>query len=53
MGVGLVLGVTRFGLLFTGMDPGAPAGLSSLILQVQAAFTALFAFAACADGRAG
>ncbi|UYQ62212.1 EamA family transporter [Streptomyces peucetius] len=45
VGVGLVLGVAKFGLLFTGMDQGAPAGLSSLILQVQAVFTALFAFA--------
>ncbi|WP_256104827.1 EamA family transporter [Streptomyces sp. ODS05-4] len=43
IGVGLALGVAKFGLLFTGMDRGAPAGLSSLILQVQAVFTALFA----------
>lgn len=41
--VGLVLGVAKFGLLFTGMDLGMPAGLSSLVLQVQAVFTALFA----------
>ncbi|GGT28419.1 membrane protein [Streptomyces purpureus] len=46
VGVGLVLGVAKFGLLFTGMDRGAPAGLSSLVLQVQAVFTALFAFVA-------
>ncbi|MFF4171054.1 EamA family transporter [Streptomyces sp. NPDC001744] len=45
VGVGLALGVAKFGLLFTGMDLGAPAGLSSLVLQVQAVFTALFAFA--------
>ncbi|MFD5105889.1 EamA family transporter [Streptomyces cinereoruber] len=45
VGVGLVLGVAKFGLLFIGMDLGAPAGLSSLVLQVQAVFTALFAFA--------
>ncbi|MEU3604244.1 EamA family transporter [Streptomyces sp. NPDC035033] len=43
--VGLALGVAKFGLLFTGMDLGAPAGLSSLVLQVQAVFTALLAFA--------
>lgn len=49
VGVGLVLGVAKFGLLFTGMDLGAPAGLSSLILQVQAVFTALFAFAALGE----
>ncbi|MDQ1010672.1 O-acetylserine/cysteine efflux transporter [Streptomyces sp. V4I23] len=49
IGVGLVLGVAKFGLLFTGMDQGAPAGLSSLILQVQAVFTALFAFVALGE----
>ncbi|MFE9254691.1 EamA family transporter [Streptomyces sp. NPDC006879] len=43
IGVGLALGVAKFGLLFTGMDAGMPAGLSSLVLQVQAVFTALFA----------
>ncbi|WP_432250949.1 EamA family transporter [Streptomyces sanyensis] len=55
VGVGLVLGVAKFGLLFTGMDQGAPAGLSSLVLQVQAVFTALFAFAALGErpGPAG
>ncbi|WNM35258.1 EamA family transporter [Streptomyces sp. Li-HN-5-11] len=42
--VGLVLGVAKFGLLFVGMDEGMPAGLSSLVLQIQAVFTALFAF---------
>ncbi|MFK4146328.1 EamA family transporter [Streptomyces sp. NPDC004065] len=41
--VGLVLGVAKFGLLFVGMDAGMPAGLSSLVLQIQAVFTALFA----------
>ncbi|MBT2367109.1 EamA family transporter [Streptomyces sp. ISL-10] len=49
VGVGLVLGVAKFGLLFTGMDQGAPAGLSSLILQIQAVFTALFAFVALGE----
>ncbi|MEV7571009.1 EamA family transporter [Streptomyces tanashiensis] len=49
VGVGLVLGVAKFGLLFTGMDLGAPAGLSSLVLQAQAVFTALFAFAALGE----
>lgn len=44
VGVGLVLGVAKFGLLFVGMDAGMPAGLSSLVLQIQAVFTALFAF---------
>ncbi|MEU5215863.1 EamA family transporter [Streptomyces sp. NPDC020807] len=49
VGVGLVLGVAKFGLLFTGMDLGAPAGLSSLVLQVQAVFTALFAVVALGE----
>ncbi|WP_425473012.1 EamA family transporter [Streptomyces botrytidirepellens] len=45
LGVGLALGVAKFGLLFIGMHQGMPAGLSSLVLQVQAVFTALFAAA--------
>ncbi|GGP87631.1 membrane protein [Streptomyces griseomycini] len=45
VGVGLALGVAKFGLLFVGIDAGMPGGLSSLVLQVQAVFTALFAFA--------
>jgi O-acetylserine/cysteine efflux transporter len=40
---GLVLGVGEFGLLFTAIKVGAPAGLSSIILQSQAFFTALLA----------
>ncbi len=44
-GVGLALGVAKFGLLFIGMDVGMPGGLSSLVLQIQAVFTALFAVA--------
>ena len=40
---GLFLGVGEFGLLFCAMKLGAPAGLSSLILQAQAFFTALLA----------
>lgn len=43
VGVGLALGVAKFGLLFIGMDRGMGAGLSSLVLQAQAVFTALFA----------
>ncbi|MPZ80323.1 MAG: EamA family transporter [Actinophytocola sp.] len=41
--VALTLGVLKFGLLFTGMAAGMPAGLSSLVLQTQAVFTAVFA----------
>ncbi len=40
---GLLLGVGQFGFLFTGMKLGAPAGLSSIVLQVQAFFTAILA----------
>jgi O-acetylserine/cysteine efflux transporter len=41
--VGVTLGVVKFGLLFFGMHAGMPAGLSSLVLQSQAVFTAVFA----------
>ncbi|MFC1418883.1 EamA family transporter [Streptacidiphilus cavernicola] len=41
--VGLVLGVMKFSLLFIGMKAGMPAGLSSLVLQVQAVLTVAFA----------
>lgn len=41
--LGLGLGVVKFGLLFGGMHAGAPAGLSSLVLQSQALFTVVFA----------
>jgi O-acetylserine/cysteine efflux transporter len=47
--VGLALGVAKFGLLFVGMDAGMPAGLSSLVLQIQAVFTALFAMVALGE----
>lgn len=40
---GLFLGVGQFGFLFTAMKWGAPAGLSSVILQAQAFFTAFLA----------
>lgn len=42
-GYGLFLGVGEFGLLFTAIKLGAPAGLSSLILQSQAFMTAVLA----------
>ena len=45
VGYGLFLGVGEFGLLFTAIRWGAPAGLSSVILQSQAFFTALLAVA--------
>ena len=43
IGIGVMLGVVKFPLLFLGMDVGMPAGLASLVLQAQAFFTAIFA----------
>jgi O-acetylserine/cysteine efflux transporter len=42
---GLVQGVGQFGLLFTGMKLGMPAGMASVVLQVQAFITMLLAAA--------
>jgi O-acetylserine/cysteine efflux transporter len=39
VGVGVFLSAGQFGLLFVGIDQGMPAGLASLVLQLQAAFT--------------
>ena len=36
---GLAIGVFQFGLLFLGMQLGMPAGLSSMVIQVQVFFT--------------
>jgi O-acetylserine/cysteine efflux transporter len=43
LAVGFAIGVVKFSLLFIGMDVGMPAGLASLVLQVQAFFTVGFA----------
>jgi O-acetylserine/cysteine efflux transporter len=43
LGVGIALGVVKFGLLFTGMDIGITAGLASLVLQAQVPFTVVLA----------
>lgn len=43
VGVGLAIGVLQFGLLYTAMLLGMPAGLASLVLQVQTVFTVLIA----------
>jgi O-acetylserine/cysteine efflux transporter len=43
LAVGVIIGVVKFSLLFVGMDVGMPAGLASLVLQVQAFFTLGFA----------
>jgi O-acetylserine/cysteine efflux transporter len=40
---GLLLGVGEFGFLFTAVKLGAPAGVSSILLQAQAFFTAVLA----------
>jgi O-acetylserine/cysteine efflux transporter len=45
IGYGLAIGVFQFGLLFLGMKLGMPAGLSSLVIQVQVFFTILLAVA--------
>lgn len=39
LGIGLILGVMKFGLLFVGMNEGMGAAASSVVLQVQAIFT--------------
>jgi O-acetylserine/cysteine efflux transporter len=41
--VAVAIGIVKFSLLFVGMDIGMPAGLASLVLQVQAFFTLGFA----------
>lgn len=43
VGVGLLMGFAQFGLLYTAMMLGMPAGLASLVLQVQTVFTVLIA----------
>jgi O-acetylserine/cysteine efflux transporter len=45
LGIGVALGVVKFGLLFCSMDVGMPAGLASVVLQAQAPFTLLLAAA--------
>ena len=42
---GFLLGVVKFGLLFISLDAGMPAGLASLLLQLQVVFTIGFAAA--------
>jgi O-acetylserine/cysteine efflux transporter len=39
LGIGAMLGVVKFGLLFVSLDQGLPVGLSSLLLQLQVIFT--------------
>jgi len=42
IGIGMSLGVAKFGLMFLGMHVGMSAGLASLVLQSQAFFTTAF-----------
>jgi O-acetylserine/cysteine efflux transporter len=43
IGIGFVLGVVKFSLLFLGMSVGLSAGLASLTVQVQVFFTVILA----------
>jgi O-acetylserine/cysteine efflux transporter len=52
-GIGVALGVVKFGLLFTSMDVGMPAGLASVVLQAQAPFTLLLAAALIRERPSG
>ena len=45
IGFGLTFGVALYGFLNLGLAWGMPAGLSSLVLQTQAFFTMVLAFA--------
>lgn len=45
IGVGACIGIGQFGLLFVSMDLGMPAGLASLVVQLQALFTIALAVA--------
>ena len=44
IGYGLAIGVGQFGLLFVAIKLGMPAGLSSLVIQLQVFFTVFLAF---------
>jgi O-acetylserine/cysteine efflux transporter len=45
VGYGFAIGVVQFGLLFLGIRLGMPAGLASLVIQVQVFFTIGLGFA--------
>src|SRR3712207_9394000 len=51
--VGVFLSAGQFSLLFIGMDQGMPAGLASLVLQLQAAFTVGLAVLRSEERRVG
>ena len=46
---GIAIGVMQFGLLFLGIKLGMPAGLSSLVIQLQVFFTIALAVAFAGD----
>src|SRR6476660_8167013 len=48
-GYGLAIGVAQFGLLFLAIKLGMPAGLSSLVIQLQVFFTIGLAIAFLGD----
>ncbi len=43
IGVGMFMGVGQFGSLYVSMHNGMPAGLASIVMQMQALWTVLFA----------
>jgi len=49
LGVGLFMCTGQFALLFVAMDQGLPAGLASLVLQMQVLFTIAFAIVLLAE----
>jgi O-acetylserine/cysteine efflux transporter len=53
LSIGLVLGVVMYSLLFVGMKSGMPAGLSSLVLQIQVVFTLLLSAMVLQDAPSG
>lgn len=43
LGCGIAMGAGQFGLLYSALSAGMPAGLASLVLQVQTVFTVVIA----------
>src|SRR5207237_5106412 len=50
---GFAIGVFQFGLLFLGIKLGMPAGLSSLVIQMQVFFTIVLAVVFAGDRLQG
>src|ERR1700733_8690777 len=49
IGIGLILGVAKFGFMFWGIHVGMSAGLASLVLQSQAFFTTVLSILLLGD----